>query len=83
MIKNYLIFTFLLIPILSWSQFKVSGVVKSKSDNTPFPGVIIIEKGTKNGTQSNLDGQFEIVVSDPNSTLVLSMVGMVTKEFEL
>lgn len=83
MIKNYLIFSFLLIPILSWSQFKVSGVVKSKAENAPFPGVIIIEKGTKNGTQSNLDGEFEIEVSDPNSTLVLSFVGMVTKEFKL
>lgn len=83
MIKNYFIFAFFLVPILSWSQFNVSGVVKSKAENAPFPGVIIIEKGTKNGTQSNLDGEFEIVVSNPNSTLVLSFVGMVTKEFEL
>ena len=83
LIKNYFIFVFLLIPILSWSQFKVSGVVKSKTENAPFPGVIIIEKGTKNGTQSNLDGQFEIEVSDPYSTLVFSYVGMVTKEYKL
>lgn len=83
MIKNYFIFAFLLVPILSWSQFKVSGVVKPKSENARLPGVIIIEKGTKNGTQSNLDGQFEIVVSDPNSVLVLSFIGMVTKEYKL
>ncbi|WP_166435176.1 carboxypeptidase-like regulatory domain-containing protein [Christiangramia sabulilitoris] len=83
MIKNYLIFSFLLVPILCWSQFKVSGIVKSKAENAPFPGVIIIEKGTRNGTESNLEGEFEIEVSDPNSTLVLSFVGMVTKEFKL
>ena len=72
-----------MIPIISWSQYKVSGVVISKTDNNSIPGVIIIEKGTKNGTQSNLDGKFEIEVSDPNSTLVLSYVGMVTKEYKL
>ena len=83
MIKNYLIFSFFLVPILCWSQFKVSGIVKSKAENAPIPGVIIIEKGTENGTQSNLEGEFEIEVSDPNSTLVISFVGMVTKEFKL
>ena len=81
--KNYLIFVFLLIPILSWSQYKISGVVISKTDNNPIPGVIIIEKETKNGTQSDLDGRFEIQVSDPNAILVFSYVGMVTKEYKL
>ena len=83
MIKNYLIFVFLLIPILSWSQYKISGVVISKTDNESIPGVIIIEKGTKNGTESKLDGLFEIEVSDPNAILVFSYVGMVTKEYKL
>lgn len=83
MTKNYLIFVFLLIPILSWSQYKISGVVISKTDNDSIPGVIIIEKGTKNGTQSDLDGRFEIEVSDPNAILVFSYVGMVTKEYKL
>ena len=83
MTKNYLIFAFLLIPILSWSQYKISGAVISKTDNDSIPGVTIIEKGTKNGTQSDLDGLFEIEVSDPNAILMFSYVGMVTKEYKL
>jgi hypothetical protein len=83
LIKNYLIFFFLLSPIISWSQFKVSGVVISKTDNESIPGVIIIEKGTKNGTQADMEGHFEFEVSDPNATLVFSFVGMVTTEYKL
>lgn len=83
MTKNYLIFAFLLIPILSWSQYKISGAVISKTDNDSIPSVTIIEKGTKNGTQSDLDGLFEIEVSDPNAILMFSYVGMVTKEYKL
>ncbi|MCM4162409.1 MULTISPECIES: carboxypeptidase-like regulatory domain-containing protein [unclassified Arenibacter] len=83
MIRKYLIFPFLLIPILSWSQYEVTGVVTSKTDNDLIPGVIVIEKGTKNGAQTNLNGQFSIKVSDPNAILIFSFVGMVTKEYSL
>ncbi|MFD1316729.1 carboxypeptidase-like regulatory domain-containing protein [Namhaeicola litoreus] len=83
MIKNYFLLVFLLIPILGWSQFKISGVVKSKTDKDLIPGVIIIEKGTKNGTETDLDGHFEFEVSDPNATLVFSFVGMVNQEYKL
>jgi hypothetical protein len=55
----------------------------SKSDNESIPGVIIIEKGTKNGTKTDLDGQFSIEVSDSNAVLIFSFVGMVTKEYSL
>jgi hypothetical protein len=68
---------------LSWSQYEVTGVVTSKTDNDLIPGVIVIEKGTKNGAQTNLNGQFSIKVSDPNAILIFSFVGMVTKEYSL
>ncbi len=83
MIRKHLIFAFFFIPILSWSQFEVTGVVISKTDNDSIPGVIVIEKGTKNGTQTNLDGQFSIEVSNPNAILIFSFVGMITKEYSL
>lgn len=68
---------------MSWSQYEVTGVVTSKTDNDLIPGVIVIEKGTKNGAQTNLNGQFSIKVSDPNAILIFSFVGMVTKEYSL
>lgn len=73
----------MVIPLLSWGQFEVNGIVKSKVDNEPIPGVTIVEKGTENGTQSDLDGQFSIKVSKPNAILIFSFIGMVIKEYPL
>ncbi|MFD0990064.1 TonB-dependent receptor [Mariniflexile jejuense] len=49
----------------------------------PLPGANIIEKGTKNGTQSNFDGNFSINVSNKNAVLVISYVGFLTQEVQI
>jgi hypothetical protein len=67
----------------SWSQVVITGTVLSKDDKSPIPGVAVIEKGTENGTSTKMDGTFSIDVSNPNSTLVFSFVGMRTQEFAL
>jgi hypothetical protein len=67
----------------SWSQVIISGKVISKDDKSPLPGVAIIEKGSKTGASTEMDGTFFIEVSDPNATLVFSFIGMRTKEFKL
>ena len=56
----------------------VSGVV---SDNAglPLPGVSVLVKGTKAGTQTDFDGKFSIKVA-PNQTLIFSYIGMKTQE---
>ena len=56
----------------------VSGVV---SDNAglPLPGVSVLVKGTKTGTQTDFDGKYTIKVA-PSQTLVFSYVGMQTQE---
>lgn len=68
---------------MGWSQYRVTGVVISKVDKDSIPGVNIVEKGTRNGTTSDLDGHFSIEVSEPEATLVFSFIGMVTKEYKL
>ena len=83
LIRKYLIFIVCFVPFLSWSQFKVTGVVISKSDNELIPGATVVEKGTKNGTTTDLNGEFSIEVSGPNATLIFSFVGMVTKEYSI
>ncbi len=57
----------------------VKGTVLSVVDNTPLPGVNIIETGTLNGTATGLDGTFTLTVSSPNASLSASFVGFVTK----
>jgi TonB-linked SusC/RagA family outer membrane protein len=56
----------------------VSGIV---SDNAgmPLPGVSVLVKGTKNGTQSDFDGKYSIKAT-PDQVLVFSYVGMKSVE---
>jgi hypothetical protein len=56
----------------------VSGTV---SDNArmPLPGVSVLIKGTKSGTQTDFDGKFSIKAS-PNDVLVFSYIGMKNEE---
>ena len=65
----------------SFGQIKVSGVVKSKDDKSPIPGVNVQIKGTKIGTVAKFDGSFEILVENPDtSVLIFSSVGFITSE---
>ena len=58
----------------------ISGTVTSQIDNEPVPGVSVIEKGTTNGTVTDLDGGYSLTVSGPEATMVFSFVGFVTQE---
>lgn len=59
-------------------QIKVAGVVKSAKGEL-LPGVSIIEKGTKNGANTDIDGNYAISVNS-NSILVFSFIGMTNQE---
>ena len=56
---------------------KVKGTVSDPTGT--LIGATVIEKGTQNGTVTDLDGNFELNVK-PGATLVISYVGHVTKE---
>ncbi len=59
-------------------QITVTGTVNDETGQ-PVPGVNIFEKGTGNGTVTNVDGNYSLAV-DPGSTLVFSFVGFRTLE---
>ena len=68
-----------LVAQLTFAQERsVSGIV---SDNAgmPLPGVSVLIKGTKTGTQSDFDGKYSIK-AEPSAILVFSYVGMKTNE---
>ena len=60
-------------------QHLVLGTITDQA-NMPLPGANIIEKGTTNGTQSDLDGKFKITLNSPNSVLMVSFLGFITSE---
>lgn len=49
----------------------------------PLPGAIVQEKGTKKAVTTDIDGNFDITVTDANATLVISYMGFETKEVQL
>src|SRR5690606_19209192 len=61
-------------------EIPVRGRVVSLVDNTGLPGVTVVEKGTNNGTVTNLNGEYSIEVEGENSVLVFSYVGFDTQE---
>ncbi|MDF9830862.1 TonB-dependent receptor [Parabacteroides sp. PF5-6] len=83
--RNHLIYLLaLLCPILAYGQgqITVSGTVRD-AYNEGIPGASVVEKGTTNGTVTDIDGQFTIQVSDPNTTLQISFIGYKAQEVAL
>ncbi len=63
-------------------EITISGVVTDSEGNL-MPGVNIIEKGTNNGTVSNLNGEYTITVGSPTAILTFSFVGYLSEEVEV
>lgn len=78
-LNGFLVLLLALVTQITFAQERaVSGTV---SDNTglPLPGVNVLVKGTKTGTQTDFDGKFSIKAS-ANQVLILSYIGMKTQE---
>jgi TonB-linked SusC/RagA family outer membrane protein len=58
---------------------KVSGNVRDAETNEILPGVTIVEKGTSNGTITDMEGNFTLDVPE-TGTLQISYVGYSTQE---
>lgn len=59
----------------------VSGTVTSTEDGEPVVGASVIVKGTKTGTVTNLDGEFQLSsIPKGAKTLVISSLGMDARE---
>lgn len=60
----------------------VTGKVTDNSGMT-LPGVTVIEKGTTNGTVTDMDGAYSITVSASDAILQFSFVGMESQEIDV
>ena len=73
------LFIFLIsIPLYAQKEYEVSGIITDET-GLPLPGVNINAKGTTTGTQTNFDGEYDILVKK-GATLTYSFVGYVTEE---
>lgn len=60
-------------------QRTVTGVVVDNQSD-PLPGVTILIEGTSQGTITDIDGQYSIVVPSDDAVLVFSFMGYVSQE---
>lgn len=74
-----LLCSLLLCVVFSFAQKNVRGVVISSADEEPIIGATIVEKGTTNGTVSDLNGEFSLKVKN-NATITVSYVGYLTQD---
>jgi TonB-linked SusC/RagA family outer membrane protein len=80
--KRRIILVFLFLTnvsyLLAQAQIRVTGTVIDQG-NEPLVGVSVIEKGTGNGTVTNMNGEYSLLVN-PDATVVFSYIGYLTTE---
>ncbi len=64
---------------ISAQKISVSGIVTSKEDGLPIIGASVVEKGTTNGTITNVDGKYSLTVNN-GARIIFSYVGNETQE---
>ena len=62
------------------AQKTVTGTVSDATSSFSLLGVSIIEKGTANGTQTDFEGNFSLMVFKDDAILSISHLGYETKE---
>ncbi len=79
-LRPFVLFMALFLMNVSWAfaQLTVTGNVKSTTGE-PLIGVNVIEKGTTNGTVTDLDGNYTLRVAK-GKTLVFSYIGFLSQE---
>ena len=69
-------------PVAGETAVTVTGQVTDEQGG-PLPGVNVLEKGTSNGTVTDVGGNYRISVGGSESVLVFSFVGTLTQELSV
>jgi len=87
-LKQFIKLTFILIFLLgsvstTLSQTMVSGVVKDSNGDAPLPFAPVAVKGTTNGTTTDMNGEYKLLLKAGSYTLVASFIGYENQEKEV
>lgn len=80
-IKYALFALFMLFSATVMGQVQVTGTVSDEFG--PVLGATVREKGTQNGTATDMDGKFQLKVKNVNATLSISFVGYKSQDVNL
>ena len=72
---------FLMFVFAASAQKQVNGVIKSATG--PVSGATVVVKGTNVATQTDADGKFSIALPANRSVLIISYVGLETREVDV
>ncbi len=61
--------------LIGQEKFSVSGTVLDADDSSGLIGATVIEKGTTNGTSTDIEGNFSLDVANGDAVLVISYTG--------
>ena len=78
LIQSVVFVMFLLSSTLAFAQNRVTGKVTDRT-GMPLPGVNVLEKGTTNGSITDVDGKYVINVNK-GKTLTFSYIGFTTRK---
>ena len=67
--------------LFSQNSIRISGVVKDATSNLPLESVLVSISGENTNTNNN--GEFDITVNDPGSTLIIQLPGYTTRVITL
>ncbi len=82
--KHLLSILFIFWICVSWSQTKtIKGIIIDDETQEALIGAGVVEKGTDNGTTTDLEGKFSLNISTENPTLIFSYVGYVSQEIKI
>lgn len=79
-----ILFTLLFIVSTAIAQNRtITGTVTAKDDGTPLPGVSVVVKGSKVGTQTNSSGKYSVNVPSGSKSLEFSFIGFSTQTISI
>lgn len=80
---GFFMFIFLLLcPIVGYGAQRVKGTILD-DQKEPIIGANIVVKGSSIGTISDIDGNFELSVNNPDAILNISYIGYITQDIPL
>ena len=69
--------------VVQAQESTITGAVSSAEDGSPMPGVNIVLKGTTQGTVTDQEGKYSLMVPTTGGILIFSFIGMDTEEVEI
>lgn len=79
-IKFLLVSIIFCLPFLAQAQERIVSGKVTDNNGEPLIGITIVEKGTTNGTISDVDGSYRIKLIQENPVLIFSYIGFKTQE---